>query len=100
VGAIRNVTVVILRMSQLQILDATGAQVITELVTTLERRGVTVLVKGIQARHLKLATRVGIISALRHENHLFDTLDDAVDHARSHVAREGDTTPTADGDRG
>ncbi|HEV7184045.1 MAG TPA: SulP family inorganic anion transporter [Leifsonia sp.] len=100
VGAIRNVTVVILRMSQLQILDATGAQVITELVTTLERRGITVLVKGIQARHLQLATRVGIISALRHENHLFDTLDDAVEHARSHVAREGDTTPTADGDRG
>nr|WP_229662416.1 sodium-independent anion transporter [Agromyces bauzanensis] len=46
VGVIRDVEVVIIRMSQLQILDATGAQVINELIQALERRGVTVLVKG------------------------------------------------------
>lgn len=87
VGSIENVTVVIIHMSQLQLLDATGAQVVTELINTLERRGITVLVKGIQPRHLELATRVGIIAALRHRNHLFDDLDLAVAHARSHVAR-------------
>lgn len=93
VGAIRDVNVVILRMSRLQILDATGAQVITELISSLERRGITVLVKGIQPRHVRLATRVGIISSLRHENHLFETLDDAVDHARSHVVRATEGSP-------
>ncbi|MFC9918976.1 SulP family inorganic anion transporter [Agromyces binzhouensis] len=87
VGAMRDVDVVIIRMSQLQILDATGAQVITELVQALERRGVTVLVKGIQARHLELARRVGVIDSLRHRNHLFDELPSAVAHARSHVRR-------------
>ncbi|WP_438855807.1 SulP family inorganic anion transporter [Agromyces sp. M3QZ16-3] len=87
VGAMRDVDVVIIRMSQLQILDATGAQVITELVQALERRGVTVLVKGIQARHLELARRVGVIDSLRHRNHLFDDLASAVAHARSHVRR-------------
>ncbi|WP_400997997.1 SulP family inorganic anion transporter [Agromyces sp. GXQ0307] len=87
VGAMRDVDVVIIRMSQLQILDATGAQVITELVQALERRGVTVLVKGIQARHLELARRVGVIDSLRHRNHLFDDLPSAVAHARSHVHR-------------
>jgi SulP family sulfate permease len=51
----------------------------------LERRGVTVLVKGIQDRHLQLATRVGIISSLRHRKHLFDDLESAVEHARGHV---------------
>jgi len=87
VNAIENVTVVIIRMSQLQILDATGAQVITELVHSLERRGITVLIKGIQPRHLRLATRVGVVASLRHQNHLFDALDDAVAHARSHITR-------------
>lgn len=87
VGDIRDIEVVIIRMSQLQILDATGAQVITELITALERRGVTVLVKGIQTRHLRLAERVGVIASLRHQNHLFDELPPAVEHARSHVRR-------------
>jgi SulP family sulfate permease len=87
VGDIHGIEVVIIRMSQLQILDATGAQVITELIQALERRGVTVLVKGIQTRHLGLATRVGVIASLRHQNHLFDDLSLAVAHARSHVLR-------------
>ena len=87
VGSIEGVTVVILRMSQLEMLDATGARVVSELMATLERRGITVLVKGIQPEHLKLATRAGVLRALRHENHLFDELDAAVAHARSHVLR-------------
>ena len=88
VVSIRDVTVVILRLSQLQVLDATGAKVITEMIQALERRGITVLVKGIQPEHLQVATRVGVIAALRHQNHLFTDLDSAVAHARSHVAAE------------
>jgi SulP family sulfate permease len=87
VVALREVEVVIIRMSQLQILDATGAQVITDMITSLERRGITVLVKGIQPRHLGIAERVGVLRSLRHQNHLFDDLDSAAAHARSHVAR-------------
>lgn len=87
VSTIRNVDVVIIRMSQLQILDATGARVITEIVHALERRGITVLIKGIQDRHLRLVTRVGVLESLRHHKHLFTELAPAVDHARSHVAR-------------
>ena len=84
---IRNVDVVILRMSQLQILDATGARVITDIIQALERRGITVLIKGIQDRHLHLATKVGVIESLRHHKHLFSDLPAAVEHARSHVSR-------------
>lgn len=87
VGSIRGVEVVILRMSQLQILDATGAQVITELIIALERRGVTVIVKGLQTRHMRLAERVGVVASLRHQKHLIDDLPEAVAHARSHVRR-------------
>ena len=92
VSAIDDVTVVILRMSQLQVLDATGARVISEIVTGLERRGITVLIKGIQPRHAQLASRVGITTALRHEKHLFTELDAAVAHARDHVVRAAATT--------
>jgi SulP family sulfate permease len=87
VNSIQNVAVVILRLSQLQVLDATGAKVITEMIHTLERRGITVLVKGIQPQHRGLVERVGVIRSLRHQNHLFDDLPAAVEHARSHVAR-------------
>jgi sulfate permease, SulP family len=82
-----GVSVVVLRLSQVQLMDATGAQVLAQLVTTLERRGVTVLVKGIQPRHLELATRVGVVDALRDRSHLFDSLEPAVEHAREHVLR-------------
>lgn len=89
VTSIQDVTVVILRLSQLQVLDATGAKVITEMIHGLERRGITVLIKGIQPEHLRVATRVGVLSSLRHQNHLFTDLDSAVAHARSHVTRAG-----------
>lgn len=87
VAAITDVSVVIIRMSQLQVLDATGARVVTEMIQGLERRGITVLVKGIQPEHLELATRVGVITSLRDERHLFSELAPAIEHARSHVAR-------------
>ena len=87
VSSLRGAEAVILRMSQLQLLDATGAQVVTELIAALERRGITVLVKGIREDHRAIAERVGVISSLRHKNHLFDDLELATEHARSHVAR-------------
>lgn len=87
VAGTSGVTVVILRLSQLQLLDSTGAQVLTELITGLERRGVTVLLKGVQERHLTMVTRAGVIEALRHHKHLFDDLPSAVAHARDHIAR-------------
>nr|WP_317451732.1 STAS domain-containing protein [Microbacterium sp. NIBRBAC000506063] len=98
VASLRDIEVVIIRMSQLQLLDATGAQVVTELITGLERRGITVLVKGIQPEHLGLAERVGILRSLRHQKHLFDDLPAAVEHARSHVRRaagQAEQDPTA-----
>ncbi len=85
--AIRDVDVVILRLSQLQVMDATGARVVGEMVRELERRGVTVLIKGVQPRHQKLIARVGVLDELRHGEHLFDDLPSAVAHARDHVRR-------------
>jgi SulP family sulfate permease len=86
VTGLDRVTVVILRLSQLQEVDATGARVLSEIVTRLESRGVTVLIKGVRDRHLELFRGIGVMQALGHGDHIFTTLDSAVAHARRHVA--------------
>lgn len=86
-GARRAVDVVILRLSGLQIVDATGAHALAEAVDALERRGVTVLIKGVRPEHLAMLEKTGVIAALRHPNHLFAELEPAIAHARSHVRR-------------
>lgn len=81
------VDVVILRLSQIQGLDSTGAHSLSELIVSLERNGITVLVKGIKREHLGLMQHLGVIGALRDPKHLFEELPAAVTHARKHTAR-------------
>lgn len=88
VTALDGVQVAILRMSQLQLVDATGARILTEIVQSLERRGVTVLIKGVQTGHEELFRTVGVLDSLRDHRHLFTELDPAIEHARSHIRRE------------
>lgn len=83
-----HVSVVIIRMSQLGMLDATGAHTLAEITTELESRGITVIIKGVRSEHMDLLANVGVFESLRHENHLLDSLDDAVAHARTHVAQQ------------
>jgi SulP family sulfate permease len=85
--AVTDVRVVILRLPDLQMLDATGAQALSEIVAELEARGITVLIKGPRPEHLRLLGTVGALDRLAHENHLFSDLDAAVAHARLHVNR-------------
>jgi SulP family sulfate permease len=85
--SVSDVRVVILRLPQMQVLDATGAQALGEIVTELERRNVTVLLKGPRPEHLRVLHAVGALDRLAHENHVFADLGDAVAHARLHVDR-------------
>ena len=87
VMAVRGARVVILRLARLERVDASGAQILAEIVRGLERRGVTVLVKGVQTVHEPLFRRVGVLAALRHHEHLFVDFEGALEHARSHVER-------------
>ena len=87
ISQVKDVQVAIIRLSQLRMLDATGAHALVEVVSALELRGITVLLKGVRPDHLQLVTNVGVIRSLRHHKHLFGHLGDAVEHARSHVRR-------------
>ncbi len=95
INAHEGIEVVILRLSQLQLVDATGAHTLTELVTALERRGVTVLIKGIRSEHAVILERLGVIASLRARQHLFRELEPAIAHARSHIARTAAERPAA-----
>jgi SulP family sulfate permease len=92
--AVGDVRVVILRLPDLSVLDATGAQALGEIIEELEGRGITVLVKGAKEPHRRLLEAVGALSHLAHERHLFTDLDAAVAHARSHVERVDRGGPT------
>jgi SulP family sulfate permease len=83
----RDIRVVILRMSTVQVLDATGARALGDIVSELESRGITVLIKGVRPRHIKILKAVGTLDRLAHERHLFATMPEAIDHARKHVHR-------------
>jgi len=84
-----DVKVVILRLPDLQMIDATGAQALGQIIEELERRHVTVLLKGAKPHHLRILQEVGAIDRLAHARHVFDDLDSAIAHAREHVARMG-----------
>jgi SulP family sulfate permease len=83
---VADVRVVILRLPDLQVLDATGAQALGEIVADLEDRHITVLLKGPRPEHERLLRAVGALDQLTSEHHVFTDLDDAIAHARLHAA--------------
>ncbi|MEI2784470.1 MAG: SulP family inorganic anion transporter [Candidatus Nanopelagicales bacterium] len=85
---ITDTRVVILRMSHMSTLDATGAAVLSDTIRGLEARGTTVLVSGLPQRFLPQLEATGIIDDLRTNNHLFDSTPAAIAHARRHVRRD------------
>jgi SulP family sulfate permease len=83
--AVSDVRVVILRLAELQSLDASAAHSLGAIVDELEHRHITVLLKGTRAEHLRILRTVGALDRLTHENHIFDNLDQAISHARRHA---------------
>jgi SulP family sulfate permease len=84
---IDDVRVVILRMSRVTTIDATGAHLLADTITRLERRRITVLLSGVRPEHERVMRVLGVHDRLAHEQHLFDRTPQAIDHARLHVAR-------------
>jgi SulP family sulfate permease len=87
VSEVSDVRVVVLRMSRIATLDATGASVLADTIKRLEARGVTVLLSGVRPDHAPLLTRLGVYGELAHERHVFDSTPAAIAHARVHAAR-------------
>lgn len=84
---VADVRVVILRMSRVTTMDATGAHVLADTISRLEGRGVTVLLAGVQPIHTRVLRELGVHGRLAHERHVFDDTPTAIAHARLHAAR-------------
>ncbi len=82
---VTDVRVVVLRLGNVRVLDTSGANALTEIVTDLRRRGIVVLLKGLRPEHRRLAEQIGVIAALGGEEHVLDSLEEALEHARRHV---------------
>jgi MFS superfamily sulfate permease-like transporter len=86
-SALADVRVVILRLSGLHSVDATGATLLRDTIDRLERRGVTVMLSGVPDAQRPLLVTLGVYDGLAHEKHVFPTAAHALEHARLHVAR-------------
>jgi SulP family sulfate permease len=82
-----DVRVVVLRLSRVTTLDATGASVLGDIIGRLEGRGVVVLLSGIRDRHVRIFERLGVFGRLSGRRHVFASTPEAIAHARLHVAR-------------
>ncbi len=84
---ISDVRVVVLRLSHLDSIDATGASVLADTIQRLEHRQVSVLLSGIRPDHQTVLARLGVFERLGSKHHVFDTTPDAINHARAHASR-------------
>jgi SulP family sulfate permease len=84
-----DVRVVVLRMSRVATLDATGASVLADTIRRLEARSITVLLSGIRPEHAAILERLGVYDQLAHEKHVFLRTPEAIAHARAHAERRG-----------
>lgn len=77
-----DVDVVILRMSRVTTLDATGANVLDDAITRLERRGIVVLLSGLAPGHDEVLRSLGSARALRDSGRVLPDTPTAIAHAR------------------
>ncbi|WP_346385180.1 SulP family inorganic anion transporter [Nocardioides sp.] len=81
-----EVHVVILRMSHVTTLDATGAHVLDDTITRLERRGIAVLLSGLAPAHEKILTSLGVGGRLRAAGRIIPDTPSAINAARELLA--------------
>lgn len=75
---VSDVRFVILRMGKLRVLDATGARAIGDLVSRLEKRGITVYLACVRPEHRRLIDQVAELEDLENEHRIVPTIDDAL----------------------
>jgi SulP family sulfate permease len=85
---VTDVRVVVLRLGNLAMLDATGARAVAEIVEQLDGRGIAVILKVADEEHVRLLRTVGALQLLESRGHVVTALEPALAHARKHVARE------------
>ncbi|WP_369240900.1 SulP family inorganic anion transporter [Streptomyces sp. R21] len=86
---VADVRVVILRMSRVSTMDATGALVLKDAVQKLNRRGIVVMTSGIRPGQRQVLDSVGALDLLRLEGREYATTPEAIRGARDHLEMAG-----------
>ncbi|WP_436847024.1 SulP family inorganic anion transporter [Streptomyces atratus] len=86
---VADVRVVILRMSRITTMDATGALVLKDAVEKLNRRGIAVLTSGIRPGQRQALASVGALDLLRRDGREYATTPEAIIGARAHLQNAG-----------
>ncbi|RGC69882.1 C4-dicarboxylic acid transporter DauA [Micromonospora sp. MW-13] len=79
---VADVRVVILRMSRVSTMDATGAQVLGDAIRRLRGRGIVVLLSGVTPGHDQVLSVLGVAEELRRDGLVFPDTPAAIAHAR------------------
>nr|WP_145484290.1 MULTISPECIES: SulP family inorganic anion transporter [Streptomyces] len=82
---VADIRVVILRMSRVSTIDATGALVLKDAVEKLRRRGIVVLASGIRPGQLRVLDSVGALELLRPDGRDYATTPEAIRAARGYL---------------
>jgi len=86
---VAHVSVIILRMSAVSAIDASGALVLKDAIEKLQHRGITVLVSGIRPGHHRPLDALDVIKHLRAEGRVFPSTPEAIESARAHLHQRG-----------
>ncbi|GII34464.1 MFS transporter [Planotetraspora mira] len=86
---VATVSVVILRMSRVTTIDASGALVLGDAIQRLERRGIIVYISGIRDGHHQPLHALGVIARLDNAGRVFATTPEAISAARDQLRRVG-----------
>lgn len=79
---VADVEVIILRLSHISTMDATGALILGDAITHLERRRIVVLISGISETHHELLSTLDVARTLRDEGRVFADTPAAIAYAR------------------
>ncbi|TKA10487.1 SulP family inorganic anion transporter [Actinacidiphila oryziradicis] len=86
---VADVRVVILRMSRVSAMDASGAKVLGDAIDKLTHHGALVLVSGVRADHQNRLDALGVLDRLNEAGRIFATTPDAIAYGRTHLQGAG-----------
>lgn len=90
-----RIRVVVLRLSRVPVLDATGATALLTIADGLEHRGSMLFLSGLQTQPAQVLERMGVLDRLTKDgHHHFETTDAAIEHALAHLSQVDPRAPT------
>jgi SulP family sulfate permease len=86
---VADVRVVVLRMSRVYTMDASGATVLADAIRRLEHRGIAVYLSGLEPVHAKPLEALGVLEPLWQQGRLFEHTSEAIAAARRRLKSDG-----------